>query len=463
MGSFLTVGEVYRYAKTKDPGPQTVEGLPNFWHVTDTPGGKRAMLESGINGIAPIEAVDGRRRPAVLIRSSHWKFGTVQTPWHDLFHPGGAGLRYYGDHKPEQLQRVGTTKGNAALLAAWGRQLALVGADRRVAEPLLVFSSVPGNGIRKGKQKGQVRFDGVGLITHAERVEQSGPDGRVFPNYAYEISLIPLEDGRLDWSWIADRRDPKSTSEQALSAAPRAWREWIEEGRLAPPRVRRPRPESAESPDAAPRGARAPGSGGDTPVGKPAATTDIDEPSVARGRLITEAEVLVEELFEHLEAITAITDASAAAEHELHDALGLLDYTTSVAAPTTAEPVTRRELLLWQLIRDVALARHVKALHHDKCQVCGLQLQIRSGASSQAAHIRGLGRPHNGPDELANLLCLCPNHHVLFDGLAIYVDPHGTVRRTEDHGTIGPLRRHAHHRIDEAHLAYHRERCLSPA
>ena len=26
-----------------------------------------------------------------------------------------------------------------------------------------------------------------------------------------------------------------------------------------------------------------------------------------------------------------------------------------------------------------------------------------------------LGRPHNGPDTFDNLLCLCPNHHFLFD------------------------------------------------
>ena len=33
----------------------------------------------------------------------------------------------------------------------------------------------------------------------------------------------------------------------------------------------------------------------------------------------------------------------------------------------------------------------------------------------EAAHIRPLGAPHNGPDTLDNTLCLCPNHHVPFD------------------------------------------------
>ena len=63
----------------------------------------------------------------------------------------------------------------------------------------------------------------------------------------------------------------------------------------------------------------------------------------------------------------------------------------------------------------------------------------------------GLGRPHDGPDELANLLCLCPNHHVLFDngGFAIaddlsLIDIEGRLASSLDHP------------IDRQHLAYHR-------
>jgi hypothetical protein len=34
---------------------------------------------------------------------------------------------------------------------------------------------------------------------------------------------------------------------------------------------------------------------------------------------------------------------------------------------------------------------------------------------AEAAHIRPLGAPHDGPDSYENLICLCPNHHTLFD------------------------------------------------
>ncbi|WP_406102703.1 HNH endonuclease [Streptomyces sp. NBC_01003] len=93
------------------------------------------------------------------------------------------------------------------------------------------------------------------------------------------------------------------------------------------------------------------------------------------------------------------------------------------------------------------------------CQVYGTRLQYKHRPYSEAAHIRGLGSPHDGPDELQNLLCLCPNHHVLFDGLEIYIDDDGVVRQAHGDEPLGHLRRHAGHRIDEAYLRYHRTLC----
>lgn len=44
-----------------------------------------------------------------------------------------------------------------------------------------------------------------------------------------------------------------------------------------------------------------------------------------------------------------------------------------------------------------------------------LDLNAKVAPYAEAAHIRALGSPHNGPDVIENVLCLCPNHHVLFD------------------------------------------------
>ncbi|MFH8573764.1 HNH endonuclease [Streptomyces sp. NPDC017993] len=122
-------------------------------------------------------------------------------------------------------------------------------------------------------------------------------------------------------------------------------------------------------------------------------------------------------------------------------------------------PAERRESKSSRLVRDAALARRVKELHSNTCQVCEVRLQYKRSPYSEAAHIRGLGSPHDGPDELPNLLCLCPNHHTLFDGLEIYIDVDGIVQRTHGGGPLGPLRRRPGHPLDEEHLRYHRMLC----
>ena len=62
-------------------------------------------------------------------------------------------------------------------------------------------------------------------------------------------------------------------------------------------------------------------------------------------------------------------------------------------------------------------------MYDYKCQVCGIYLKKPNGAIAIAAHIKGLGRPHNGPDAINNMLCLCPNHHDQFDALSFYIEP----------------------------------------
>jgi putative restriction endonuclease len=74
----------------------------------------------------------------------------------------------------------------------------------------------------------------------------------------------------------------------------------------------------------------------------------------------------------------------------------------------------------------------------------------------KGAHIKPLGRPHNGLDVDGNVLCLCPNHHAQLDKGGITI---GDDRRVIDCRTgqpIGPLYLKAIHRIDLVSVAYHR-------
>jgi putative restriction endonuclease len=113
----------------------------------------------------------------------------------------------------------------------------------------------------------------------------------------------------------------------------------------------------------------------------------------------------------------------------------------------------RQEARVSRILRDSARARKVKALYDHSCQMCGTRLECPAGPYSEAAHIRPLGTPHDGPDTVDNILCLCPNHHVLFDN--------GAIRIADDLSLNGDgnnrLTVHKNHRIDHRHLAYHRD------
>ena len=105
-----------------------------------------------------------------------------------------------------------------------------------------------------------------------------------------------------------------------------------------------------------------------------------------------------------------------------------------------------------RVIRDTALSRQIKELYNYTCQMCGVRLEGPGGPYAEAAHIRPLGRPHEGPDVPTNIICLCPNHHVLFDrgGVAIG-DDLSLV------GMEGRLSVHGEHSLDLEYVRYHRE------
>ncbi|MFJ5230503.1 HNH endonuclease [Kitasatospora sp. NPDC088391] len=121
-----------------------------------------------------------------------------------------------------------------------------------------------------------------------------------------------------------------------------------------------------------------------------------------------------------------------------------------------AEP-SRVERAVSRVLRDGAVAEYVKRAHDFHCQVCGVRLEAPDGGYAEGAHIRALGRPHRGPDVVGNVLCLCPNHHVLFDlGMFTVTAELGVVDRATGAET-GRLREAPRHRVGREFLAYHRE------
>ena len=114
--------------------------------------------------------------------------------------------------------------------------------------------------------------------------------------------------------------------------------------------------------------------------------------------------------------------------------------------------VKRIETTVQRLVRNTSKSLYIKALYSNKCQVCKQEVTTAAGNYAEAAHIRPLGQPHNGPDVESNLLCLCPNHHVMFDkgGFTISDDFYCI-------GLDGDVYLKVKHEISLEHLRYHRE------
>ena len=122
-------------------------------------------------------------------------------------------------------------------------------------------------------------------------------------------------------------------------------------------------------------------------------------------------------------------------------------------------PADRRITTSQRIVRNGAIARKVKAWHEDCCQVCGTTLKVPGGAYSEGAHIQALGTPHDGPDVTANILCLCPNCHVLFDvGVITLTDELRVIRDGVD---VGALRTVPRHRVETEYVRSHRARWLA--
>lgn len=120
-------------------------------------------------------------------------------------------------------------------------------------------------------------------------------------------------------------------------------------------------------------------------------------------------------------------------------------------APEGEENPQRKEGRVTRTVRSTEVADHVKELYDYMCQVCGITLDTPAGPYAESCHIKPLGRPHDGPDKVGNVLCLCPNCHVLFDEGAVWLTDKLRVASSNR-----DLKLHDTHKLDTACIRYHR-------
>lgn len=107
--------------------------------------------------------------------------------------------------------------------------------------------------------------------------------------------------------------------------------------------------------------------------------------------------------------------------------------------PKSELPVRRQTVLSDRPIRNTLLAQTLKQQYNFTCQICNTRLNSPSGPYAEAAHIKPLGRPDNGPDSKSNMLCLCPNHHKLLDCGGIIINEQRQIIQLPDHQNMGVL------------------------
>ena len=206
-----------------------IDGLRNWYFETDAPSGadwSAVQLPQGINTSQLIGKGESRT-PYLALRSSPHRFGSASTPWEDIHRPDQGFCRYFGDAKPG-AKRPENYLGNKRMLEAFVLQSG-TREDRLKAPPILVFEAIP----YAGRIKGQVMFNGFGVIMRAELVVQRDEkSGKTFPNYVYEIALFDMakENENFDWTWINARRDASISLEASLKLAPASWQRWVELG-----------------------------------------------------------------------------------------------------------------------------------------------------------------------------------------------------------------------------------------
>jgi putative restriction endonuclease len=117
-----------------------------------------------------------------------------------------------------------------------------------------------------------------------------------------------------------------------------------------------------------------------------------------------------------------------------------------------SEDSKRIPTTILRIVRDTKLTLEIKDLYDYTCQICGIKISVRGVKYAEAAHIKPLGKPHNGNDQPGNIICLCPNHHVMLDKGVFAIE-----NNLQLIGIHGLLSLNENHKLDIENLEYHKE------
>lgn len=169
--------------------------------------------------------------PAFFCHSNPLQKKEEVNPWRDVILPDQGIVFYNGDNKtpgvPPSYYPKGTPQtGNSKLESIIQFYFSHKQEEREKAPPILVFEQAAHNGNKKGYR----RFVGAGIVTKWDIRQQFDENDNVFSNYLFEITLIGLDNGVLNYDWINDRRNINIDQSKINLKAPSKWKKWINEG-----------------------------------------------------------------------------------------------------------------------------------------------------------------------------------------------------------------------------------------
>lgn len=123
------------------------------------------------------------------------------------------------------------------------------------------------------------------------------------------------------------------------------------------------------------------------------------------------------------------------------------------------ERTSRTEVTTSRIKRNTSISENLKEIYEYKCQICDIFLN-QPGTERGiciGAHIKPIGKPHEGPDAIENMLCLCPNHHDQFDKHSFTIDSQNMKIIGLEGYTGKQLNVNKKHRIDKDFVDYHKK------
>lgn len=121
------------------------------------------------------------------------------------------------------------------------------------------------------------------------------------------------------------------------------------------------------------------------------------------------------------------------------------------------ETPEEREITTTRIIRNTGIVNQIKEEYDHQCQICGEQrMRGEETYYAEGHHLKPLNE--GGPDDIANIVILCPNHHADFDYGQIKVHPESldVTHAYEDERGMS-LTVISGHNLDEDFLEYNNE------